>query len=104
MDHQPGWAARDQTTCATNRMASAPRFRAPSATHAADQAGIGEPLALFNRACRWHVFPHDLEGLYLARRALPLFYGLILGELVIGGGWTLAGFLWGFQPWAFWQA
>jgi hypothetical protein len=43
-------------------------------------------------------------GLPGYRRALPFFYGLILGEFVVGGGWTLVGLLWDFQPWAFWQA
>ena len=43
-------------------------------------------------------------GLPGYRRALPIFYGLILGEFVVGGGWTFAGLIWNFQPWAFWQA
>ncbi len=43
-------------------------------------------------------------GLPGYRQALPFFYGLILGEFLVGGGWTLAGLIWGFQPWAFWQA
>jgi uncharacterized protein DUF6785/uncharacterized protein DUF6784 len=43
-------------------------------------------------------------GLPGYRQALPFFYGLILGEFVVGAGWTFAGLLWGFQPWAFWQA
>jgi hypothetical protein len=43
-------------------------------------------------------------GLPGYRAALPLFYGLILGEFVVGAGWTLVGIARGFQPWAFWQA
>lgn len=43
-------------------------------------------------------------GLAGYRNALPLFYGLILGEFVVGASWTLIGMAQGFQPWAFWQA
>jgi hypothetical protein len=43
-------------------------------------------------------------GLPGYRQALPLFYGLILGEFVVGALWTFLGLAQGFRPWAFWQA
>jgi hypothetical protein len=41
-------------------------------------------------------------GLRLYRQALPLFYGLILGESVIGCGWTFIGLLFGVPTYSFW--
>ena len=41
-------------------------------------------------------------GLRLYRQALPLFFGLILGESVVGCGWTLIGLLFGVPTYSFW--
>jgi hypothetical protein len=41
-------------------------------------------------------------GLRLYRQALPLFFGLILGETVIGCGWTFVGLIWGTATYSFW--
>ena len=41
-------------------------------------------------------------GLQAYRKALPLFYGLILGESVIGCGWSIVGLLTGRQTYSFW--
>jgi hypothetical protein len=41
-------------------------------------------------------------GLRLYRQALPLFYGLILGESVIGCGWVFSSLLTGLPNYSFW--
>jgi hypothetical protein len=41
-------------------------------------------------------------GLGLYRRALPFFFGVILGECVSGGAWTLFGLLTDIPTYAFW--
>jgi hypothetical protein len=41
-------------------------------------------------------------GLRLYRRALPLFFGLILGETVVGCGWSLVGIAWHIPTYSFW--
>lgn len=41
-------------------------------------------------------------GLRLYRRALPLFLGLILGETVVGCGWSLLGIARGIPTYSFW--
>ena len=38
---------------------------------------------------KWMILKHG--GLKAHRRALPLFFGLILGEYAIGGFWALFG-------------
>lgn len=41
-------------------------------------------------------------GLRLYRQALPLFLGLILGEHIVGGIWSLIGIFGGFKTYVFW--
>jgi hypothetical protein len=41
-------------------------------------------------------------GLRLYRQALPLFFGLILGETVVGMGWTLLGVIFNTPTYGFW--
>ena len=41
-------------------------------------------------------------GLRLLKRLTPFFLGLILGEFIIGGLWTLIGILLGIPTYAFW--
>jgi hypothetical protein len=41
-------------------------------------------------------------GLRLYRQVLPLFYGLILGESVIGCGWPIVGLITGMPTYSFW--
>jgi hypothetical protein len=41
-------------------------------------------------------------GLQTYRRALPFFMGLILGECVVGGAWTLIGLALDIPTYAFW--
>ena len=41
-------------------------------------------------------------GLRLYRRAMPFFLGLILGEHIVGGGWSLIGVIGGFKTYVFW--
>jgi hypothetical protein len=41
-------------------------------------------------------------GLRLYRQALPLFYGLILGETVVGLSWTFVTMIWGTRTYGFW--
>ena len=41
-------------------------------------------------------------GLRLYRQVLPLFYGLILGESVIGCGWTFVALAFGIRTYSFW--
>lgn len=36
------------------------------------------------------------------QRSIPFFLGLILGETVVGGGWTIVGILFNFTPYSFW--
>jgi hypothetical protein len=43
-----------------------------------------------------------IGGLSLYRRSVPFFLGLILGEMVIGGGWTLVGIALGAPTYDFW--
>jgi hypothetical protein len=41
-------------------------------------------------------------GLRLYRQAVPFFYGLILGETVIGLSWTFVTMIWGTRTYGFW--
>ena len=41
-------------------------------------------------------------GLRLYRRAVPMFLGLILGEMLVGGFWTLYGIVIGIRAYDFW--
>jgi len=41
-------------------------------------------------------------GLRLYRQATPLFYGLILGQMVIGSAWTFVGIIFNTQTYCFW--
>jgi hypothetical protein len=41
-------------------------------------------------------------GLRMYRQALPLFFGLILGETIVGCGWTFVGLLTGIPNYSFW--
>jgi len=41
-------------------------------------------------------------GLQTYRRVLPFFFGLILGELTIGSGWTILGIVLGIPTYDFW--
>jgi hypothetical protein len=41
-------------------------------------------------------------GLRMYRRAVPLFLGLILGEMLLGGFWTLYGIVMGIRAYDFW--
>jgi hypothetical protein len=41
-------------------------------------------------------------GLRLYRQALPLFFGLILGETIVGCGWTFVGLVTGIPNYSFW--
>ncbi|MBN1458044.1 MAG: hypothetical protein JXA57_00815 [Armatimonadetes bacterium] len=41
-------------------------------------------------------------GLQAYRRALPLFFGLILGESVVGCAWPIIGFIFGVPTYSFW--
>jgi len=41
-------------------------------------------------------------GLRLYRQTLPLFYGLILGESVVGCGWTFSSLITGVPNYSFW--
>ena len=41
-------------------------------------------------------------GLQAYRRALPLFFGLILGEAVIGCAWPLIGLIFNVPTYSFW--
>ncbi len=41
-------------------------------------------------------------GLRLYRKALPLFFGLILGEVVVGGAWPIVGLILGVPTYSFW--
>jgi hypothetical protein len=41
-------------------------------------------------------------GLRLYRQVLPLFFGLILGESVVGCGWTFIGLIFGVPTYSFW--
>jgi len=36
------------------------------------------------------------------QRAIPFFLGLMLGETVVGGGWTIVGIIFNFTPYSFW--
>ena len=41
-------------------------------------------------------------GLRLYQRALPFFFGLILGEFVVGSLWTLVGIAFNIPTYGFW--
>jgi len=41
-------------------------------------------------------------GLWAYVRARPFFFGLILGEFVVGSVWQLMGLVGGFTTYAFW--
>jgi len=41
-------------------------------------------------------------GLKAYRKAMPLFFGLILGEFTIGSLWTIVGIFWNIPTYAFW--
>ncbi len=41
-------------------------------------------------------------GLQTYRRALPLFFGLILGESVVGCAWPIVGLLFDLPTYSFW--
>ena len=42
-------------------------------------------------------------GYKMYMRLLPLFMGLILGEFVIGGAWSIIGVIWGVPVFGFWR-
>jgi hypothetical protein len=42
-------------------------------------------------------------GLRLYRQGIPFFLGLILGEFVIGGGWSVIGTVTGLTTYRFWS-
>ena len=42
-------------------------------------------------------------GLKMYRKALPFFIGLILGEFMIGGGWSIIGMILGIPVYVFWH-
>ena len=50
---------------------------------------------------KWVILKHGGLGFY--RRSIPLFLGLILGEFVIGGGWSLIGVLFQIPVYVFWH-
>ncbi|MGD8240801.1 MAG: hypothetical protein PVH68_19785 [Armatimonadota bacterium] len=42
-------------------------------------------------------------GYKMYMRLLPLFMGLIIGEFVVGGMWSIIGVVWGVEVFAFWR-
>ena len=50
---------------------------------------------------KWVILKHGGLGFY--RRSIPPFLGLILGEFVIGGGWSLIGVLFQIPVYVFWH-
>ena len=42
-------------------------------------------------------------GYKMYMRLLPLFMGLIIGEFVVGGMWSIIGVIWGVEVFAFWR-
>ncbi len=42
-------------------------------------------------------------GYKMYMRLLPLFMGLIIGEFVIGGAWSIIGVIWGVEVFGFWR-
>ncbi len=50
---------------------------------------------------KWLILKHG--GLGMFRRFTPLFLGLILGEFVIGGGWTIIGLIMQIPVYVFWH-
>ena len=42
-------------------------------------------------------------GLKSYRKAVPFFIGLILGEFMIGGGWSIIGMMFGIPVYVFWH-
>jgi len=49
---------------------------------------------------KWAVLRYGGLGLYL--RAVPFFFGLILGETIIGLGWTFVTMIWHTRTYGFW--
>jgi len=56
---------------------------------------------LLSWAVKWVILKHGGLGLY--RRIVPFFLGLILGEFVVGGGWSLIGVLFQIPVYVFWH-
>ena len=50
---------------------------------------------------KWLILKHG--GLSMYRRLTPFFLGLILGEFVIGGGWTIIGLIMQIPVYVFWH-
>ena len=50
---------------------------------------------------KWLILKHG--GLGMFRRLTPFFLGLILGEFVIGGGWTIIGLIMQIPVYVFWH-
>ena len=42
-------------------------------------------------------------GIRLYRKALPLFFGLLLGEFLVGGAWVLVRLIWGISVYSFYR-
>ena len=44
-----------------------------------------------------------IGGIRLYRKALPLFFGLLLGEFLVGGVWVLVRLIWGISVYSFYR-
>jgi hypothetical protein len=49
---------------------------------------------------KWALLRWGGRGSY--QKAIPFFLGLILGESLVGGGWTIVGIIFNFTPYSFW--
>ncbi len=56
---------------------------------------------LLSWLAKWVILKHSGLGLY--RRTVPFFLGLILGEFVVGGGWSVIGVLFQIPVYVFWH-
>jgi hypothetical protein len=56
---------------------------------------------LISWTAKWVILKHGGLGLY--RRAVPFFLGLILGEFVVGGGWSIVGVIFQMPVYVFWH-